>query len=266
MMPSATLRERLPSAIAAIALQAGMLALLAFSFAVVRHVGVEKETFLTLPPPAQTLPAAMVIDARGRPKPLAAAPDRPAPPVIAAPPVIGAPALPGTAPQAAGAPLPCIPAGQARPAYRVACPQPPPLPQAQNDDIPLHPESHVKDEARWQAEMAHKNDPLGVSLGPGVSVAPGGVGLQLTIQDPLCKLAGLFIKLHCGAVPVYHTSTDAQFQAARAAVQARTQSIYGKPVLASTPQTGGGDEKSTVSGSTGTAAVGTGPASGTGGH
>ena len=48
MIQAAGLRDRLPSALIALGLQAGLFALLALSFEIARQLPVEKETFLTL--------------------------------------------------------------------------------------------------------------------------------------------------------------------------------------------------------------------------
>jgi hypothetical protein len=74
------LRDRFSGAAAAIAVQAGLLALLALSFQAVRHMGEEKETILTLPPLAKAPPRPLVIDARGKRRPAGAAPSE-APPL-----------------------------------------------------------------------------------------------------------------------------------------------------------------------------------------
>ena len=261
MIP-ASLRDRLPSAAAAIALQGGLLALLVLSFEVVRHVAPEKETFINLPPLArpQAQRAPVVIDARGK-----TLPRQVAPPLRT--PAYAQPSFSIPAPSNAIIPPAAAPQDTARDrvrcetdyaslslAERLRCP-PPPAAATQPDDATrlLNPPSHVKDEARWQAEMEHKNSPtdLGVAVGPGI-----GFG----IQDPLCKLTAFLLGgLKCGALPSNHLSTDAQFQAALAATQARTRALYGRPVLASAPKTEDGNAKNPVSGNSGAAAGGTGP-------
>lgn len=247
-MQAASFREKLTSAAAAIALQLGFAALLAVSFTVVRQVTAEKETILTLPPLPRPVPQPqskpMVIDARPK-----AAPQPP--PAAVAPPI---PALTTQAPalgngqnaiQLAPRPVPpdCRPENYANlsASDRKTCP-PPAAAKSDSDLVGLLPPARAKNEAIWQGKTPPKDNPS------GVSITAGGPGIQLTIQDPLCKLASVFLKIVCGARPTYNMSTDAQFQAARAAVQARTGAIYGKPVLASPPQAGGGNEKGTVSG------------------
>lgn len=249
MMQDASFREKLTSAVAAIALQLGFAALLAVSFTVVRQVTAQKETILTLPPLPREKPqpqrAPMVIDARPKAAPQSppAAVPPPVPALTTAGPVLG---NGQNAIQLAPKPLlpDCRPEKYAGPnaADAKACP-PPAAATAKSDSdlVGLLPPSRAKDEARQG-----KTPPSGNSS--GVSITAGGPGIQITVQDPLCKLASLFLKIQCGARPTYNLSTDAQFQAARAAVQARTGAIYGKPVLASPPQAGGGNEKGTVSG------------------
>jgi hypothetical protein len=268
MIAPASLRDRLPSAVAAIALQGGLLALLVLSFEVVRHVAPEKETFITLPPPArpQVQRAPVVIDARGKTPPRQAAP--PQAPPAAAQPSLAVPASPNaitppaTAPQDTSRDLTRCEIGNyanLSPAERQRCPPPPkPAPDANDVTGLLNPPSHVKDEARWQAEMERKNNPpdAGIAVGPGIGFA---------IQDPLCKLAAFVLGgLKCGALPSNHIFTDAQFQAARAATQARTRALHGRPVLGSAPKTGGGDAKDPASGNGGTGR--TGGTGGTGGN
>jgi hypothetical protein len=242
MIP-ATLRDRLPSAAAAIALQAGLLALLVLSFEVVRHVAPEEERFITLPPLAQPqLQAApVVIDARGR------TPRRSAAPPLRTP-AYAQPGFAAPAPPAAITPPAAPPQQTPRdratcetnyaslsPAERQRCP-PPPAPPVDEATRLLGPPSHVKDEAHWQAEMARKNNPtdLGVAVGPGIGIV---------IQDPLCKLTAFLLGgLKCGALPSNHLSTDAQFQAALDAYHKR-RGGGPKPALASPPKTEDGHEK-----------------------
>ena len=257
-MQAPTFREKLSSAAAAIALQVGFAVLLALSFTVVRQVTAEKETILTLPPLPREKPqpqrAPMVIDAR--PKAAPAAP----PVAVAPPPTLMTPGLasgksenaiqlaPRTAPD-------CRPENYANlsASDRRACPPPASAARPDANEVGLLPPGHGKYEEREQAKAAAGGN------SSGVSIKAGGPGIQITIQDPLCKLASVFLKIVCGARPTYNMSTDAQFQAARAAVQARTRSIYGAPVLASPPQAGGGNEKTPgPGGSTGSGADATG--------
>jgi hypothetical protein len=247
MIAPASLRDRLPSAAAAIALQGGLLALLVLSFEVVRHVAPEKETFITLPPLArpQARRAPVVIDARGKTPPRQVAPPLRTPayaqPSFSVPAPPNAITPPAAAPQDMSRDLTKCEIGDyanLSAAERQRCP-PPPKPAPDTNDVTdlLNPPSHVKDEARWQAEMERRNNPpdLGVAVGPGIGFA---------IQDPLCKLAAFVLGgLKCGALPSNHIFTDAQFQAARAATQARTRALYGRPVLASPPKTEDGNEK-----------------------
>ncbi len=172
-MRSAAWRERLPSALAAIAVQAGLAALVVFSFQVVRHLAPEKETVLTLqrlqrPAPAR---APLVIDGRGRPPPAAAAPAGPLP-------AYARPGLQFSLPQNGGAAqmqelgrdlAACRIENYASlsPSQRLRCP---PSPQvARHDPDPLAPEKPVKNVPVWQAEVARKNAPFAL---PGAS---GGV-------------------------------------------------------------------------------------------
>jgi hypothetical protein len=121
-----------------------------------------------------------------------------------------------------------------------ACPPPAAAP-GRDQDLLARPQ--IKDEARWAAEKARRDAPTdaGVAVGPGIGFA---------IQDPLCKLARLFAgdSLKCGATPVYHTSTEAQFKAALDAVNARKRALSGSSVLTSGAKTGNADAKNGTSG------------------
>ena len=182
MIASRTWHDRLPSAAAAIALQGGLLALLAFSFAVVRHVAVEKETFLALPPlaqektqPQQKRPASN--DAR----PNVAAPT---PPATAGPPM-PAWATPGFAlgggqngirlaqPPSLDA---CRPENYTNlnTSDRKACSRGENLARQGDGTLPLNPNKPVRNAPVWQAEIDRRNGPM---------VLPGGdiFGTALTL-------------------------------------------------------------------------------------
>ena len=176
---SATLRDRLPSAAVAIALQAGLLALLVFSFQAVRHMSEEKETILILPPPAKIVPRAPVtIDARGKP-PQAV---RPAAPTALPP--YALPSFNFSAPQSGTAPLGSGAAedlnrdiakcrvenyGNLNASERQRCPPPEGLARRDPSLAPLNPDKPVKNAPVWQAEVDRRNAP------PGLPGASGGI-------------------------------------------------------------------------------------------
>jgi hypothetical protein len=75
-------------------------------------------------------------------------------------------------------------------------------------------------------------------------VKPGGPGVQLVIQDPLCKLASVLLGggIHCGAPPRSTApATEAQFKAALEAYQLR----HGYGPLAAPPKPAAGAETGT---------------------
>jgi hypothetical protein len=175
MPASARLHDRLPSAAAAIALQGGLLMLLVLSFDVVRRAVPERESFITLPPLARPRArrAPVVIDAR--PQTSTATPP-PAPaqtvtPRFVPPTDLTLPAPPGNAlspaPGQAGADC-----GAPGAAGHNACP--PAHAGAPPDEIPLHPESHVKNAPIWQSEIERRNTPPRV---PCVSLTDNIVGI-----------------------------------------------------------------------------------------
>jgi hypothetical protein len=315
MIAPATFRERLPSAIAAIALQAGLLALLVLSFQVVRHISQEQEHFITLPPLAQPLPQQKAPPLAGR-KPSTASPLQPVPP--APPPAWASPGFTlegigdsggaGAGIRLARPPnlMDCKPENYANlnASDRKACSRPEDMARRDPNAVPLNPGKPVTNAPIWQAEIDRRNAPAvipgGNPLGalftllgnPGAFLdkrnysyaAPGNSGEEkvdgaeathrLWSQPPQCAAgmddtmrrvcqANAAATYNIGGGEVYrdhpHVS-DAAFQKARAAAQARTQSLYGRPVLASGASKGGGNEKSGISGSTsgslGTAAVG----------
>jgi hypothetical protein len=182
MIASTTLRDRLPSAAAAIALQGGLLALLVLSFEVVRHAAPEKETFLTLPPLARPQPqrAPVVIDARKKPQPgggTAAAPPL-ALPAYATPSFnLGTPQG-ATALQTLNRDLSgCgIDAPENRdPQARAPCPPATALARPDPNTIPLT-DRPVKNAPIWQAEVDRRGAPMTV---------PGGdpLGILLTLLN-----------------------------------------------------------------------------------
>jgi hypothetical protein len=176
MSASATFRERLGSAAAAIALQAGLLALLVLSFEVVRRVAPEEERFITLPPLArpETQPAPVVIDARKPPNPGGTSTTAPplSLPAYALPSFSLGPPAGATALQALNRDL--VGCALANPRdTRTAAPCPPLTVVARPDpnDIPLT-DRPVKNAPIWQAGVDRRNapkalpggDPLGTLL------------------------------------------------------------------------------------------------------
>lgn len=310
MLARPTFRERLPSALAAIALQGGLLAMLLLSFQVVRHISGEQEHFIALPPLARPVPQPRkTATAPGR------KPDAAQPPGPAVPPQLPVYANPGFALGSGGAGAgirlaqppgidACRPENYANlnASDRKACTS---QDMARRDPnaMPLNPNKPVKDAPVWQAEIARRNappvipggNPLGAAatllFNPGAFLdprnysyaAPGNGGElaidgaesthQLWSQIPQCP-AGLddTARRTClaNAAAVYRVKfatsgapgparphvSDTDFRKALAATQARQRSLSGRPVLASAPQAGGGNEKSDISGGTGAAAVG----------
>lgn len=218
---NATLRERLPSAAAAIGLQAGLFALLAVSFNAVRHMGEEKETILVLPPLARPAPAPpLTIDARGRSKTAPTATSglpgsSSATAITAAPPAVGSSLDGGALPVAPD----CIPPGQASSASRTPCPLPPR--PAQIDEIPLHPESHVKDEAHWAEQWEREH----AEYLPGVTAGERSIHVELFNSNGPSLLGGYRTPV---ADPTHAHATDAEFQKALAAHQARQLELSGR--------------------------------------
>ena len=241
MPASVTLRDRLPSAAAAIALQGGLLALLVLSFEVVRHAAPEKETILLLPPAArpQARRAPVVIDAR--PRAFAAPP--PAAETVTprlTPPDLALPAPPGNAlaPAPGQAESDCGAPGAAGPG---ACP--PAQAGARSDEIPLRPESHVKNAPIWQSEIEHRNTPPRV---PCVSLTENIVGIggfqkqdhgaRLDITCALEEWGKPSLLPPVSGMPAadpgpQHASDDA-FNKALRAVNARKQILSGRPAAA----------------------------------
>ena len=308
MIQAATFRERLPSAIAAIALQAGLLALLVLSFQVVRHITKEKETFLTLPPLAQPMPQQRTPAPGNRPATTTTPPPRA---MTTPPPAWASPGFTlGSGGAGAGIRLAQPPGLDAcRPENytnlnagdRKACSHPEDLARRDPNAMTLDPNKPVKDAPVWQAEVARRNapavipggNPLGAAFNllfnPGAFAdkrnysyaAPGNGGddafdgaeatHRAWSQKPQCpagmddsarktcerNAAAVYVlKFATSGVPgpaLPHVS-DTAFAQALAATQARTQSLYGRPVLASGAATGGGNEKNGASGSTGTGA------------
>jgi hypothetical protein len=173
------IRERLPSAAAALAVQAGLLALLVLSFEVVRRVAPEKETIINLPPlvrrEAQRAP--VVIDARRPPEPGggAIAPTPPLSlPAYATPSFsLGVPAG-ETALQALNrAVIGCGPGTPRDPRIAAPCPSLTGVARTDPNQIPLTGKP-VPNAPVWQAEVDRRGAPMTV---------PGGdpLGILLTL-------------------------------------------------------------------------------------
>lgn len=252
MTARARIRDRLPSATAALAIQLAIAALLAVSFEAVRQAAPEKETILNLPPLVRPAPAPMVIDARGRRRTSPAAapppvPQSPAPaaPVLTAPPATAAPSAAGAVPapgrrtgQAAPGPAPadCAPQNLASltPAERALCPPPP---RADANEIPLNPQSHVKDAPYWEAERENSRAPFAL---PGAAAGPFGVLLSALLNpgafaDKHSYSYGPALTTKAGTpdpdAPPAHVSDDA-FRKALQAANDRKRMLYGKPPAA----------------------------------
>lgn len=234
-------REKLPSALGAVAIQVALAALLALSFEAVRRSAPERETILLLPPaPVRTLAEPMMIDARGARKPA------PAPLPQASAPEAPPPAAPPVPPPAnAIAPAPtvqaqvdCSPDVRARmlPEKRAAlCPPPPPGP----NDVPLQiGDGPVKDEEYFAAEKARRDAPFTL---PGAEAGPLGVLLTAILNpsafaDKRNYNGGL--PPRGGATPpsrpVPRHATDAEFQKALKAVNDRKAGLPAQPGTADT--------------------------------
>jgi hypothetical protein len=237
MIAPASLRDRLPSAAAAIALQGGLLALLVLSFELVRHVAPEKETIITLPPLArpQARRAPVVIDARPHAPAAPPAPAQTVTPRFVPPTDLTLPAPPGNAlspaPGRAGADC-----GAPGAAGHNACP--PAHAGAPPDEIPLHPESHVKNAPIWQSEIERRNTPPSV---PCVSLTNNAVGMggfnkedhgaRLDITCALKEWGNPSLLPPVRGAPAdpgpQHASDDA-FNKALQAVNARKQALSGR--------------------------------------
>lgn len=178
-MQTATFRERLPSALAAIALQVGLLAMLLLSFQVVRHITGEQEHIITLPPLAQPAPQRKTAAAPDR-TPDAATP----PPPVTAPSQLPAWANPGFALGSGGAGAgirlaqpptidACRPENYANlnATDRKAC-TPQDMAKRDPNAMPLNPNRPVKDAPVWQAEIDRRNAPSSL---PGASAGIVGI-------------------------------------------------------------------------------------------
>lgn len=232
-------REKLPSALGAIAIQGALAALVALSFEAVRQAVPEKETILLLPP-APKPPEPMIIDARGARKPAPAPVLRnsaPETPIVAAPPAPPAATVmePASAPTAQ-AQADCSPEVRARmlPAKRAAlCPPPPPGP----NDVPLQiGDGPVKDEEYFAAERARRDAPFTL---PGAGAGPLGILLTALFNpsafaDKRNYNGGL--PPRGGATPPSRPpprhATDAEFQKALKAVNDRKAGLPAKPPAA----------------------------------
>lgn len=183
-------KERLPGAVIALGLQAGLFALLLHAFPRVRRtpeILTERIFYLPriLPPPPP------VIDARRPPRPTtapSAAPGLPAPEIPSAPPPYtqAAPGNPSLL-RAFGRAVGCERDDQGRPSPFGSCRGVRPAPRSEL--AALAPERPVKREAELAAERARADTPLRV---PCVSMQNNNLGFGLeekvAMVDPLCAL------------------------------------------------------------------------------
>jgi hypothetical protein len=244
------LRDRFSGAAAAVAVQAGLLALLVLSFEAVRHAVEEKETILTLPPLIKPVArhAPVVIDARGKRRPAGVAqPEAPLPAYAQPSRNLSAPqggiALQGPASGldncrvengGTNAREGCLPAqGRPRPA-----------------DAQLAPPAKVKHQPYWEAERAAAHTPPRVPCVSLFSVQVGMDGFQKkdsgVMTDPLCIIRELRGGADSGK-PQYDSApsdpggghaSEVAFKQALAAVQTRQRALYGKAAPTSGAQAG----------------------------
>jgi hypothetical protein len=229
-------KDRLPSALAALAVQAAFLALLTISYTVVtRAPDRATEVIYLLPRVAPAPPSGdpMVIDARPRTANATTAPSTGLPsgggkgldatPRTVSPPAN--PALPQRLERAldcrADAPdrSPLCPPLLARPAPGTFDPNPP---------------SGVQDEKRWAEERARGKGATDVTatFRPAVVATPRGIAIG--IAEPFCKLVRFVLDgdFGCGPKSYVQKSTAAQVQAAVDAAN-RRRGVVPKPALAS---------------------------------
>lgn len=219
---SRTLNNRLPAALTALALQAGLFALLLLSFEAVRRLPPEKETTLFLPPLPRPKPKpALVID--GRPlvplRPSATPPSRTAPPTPPA--ANGDSAILrdlGALTGGARAPSGCVPQEQAERGSHAPCPRP----GAQTGEIPLNPDSHVKDEAHWAQEWEREHS----DYLPGVTAGEHDIHVSLYNSNGPSLLGGYRTP---APYSTHAHASDADFQKALAAWQEREKTRHARP-------------------------------------
>ena len=222
-MPASFFRERLPSAVVAIALQVGLFALLAMSFEVVRNVSEEKETILHLTPLPRPVPRRPVIMVgRGKPSPVP-------PPRAATAVSLPAWTTPGLAlgneqnriqlaPRTAAPDCRTENYANLNPIDRKACL---PARQANKDreQMPLYPDAHVKDEEHWAQEWEKEQSPYL----PGVSAGPNSVHTTLFDSNGPSLLTGYRTP---DAYPTHAHASDADVQKAMDAYHARMGVLY----------------------------------------
>jgi len=244
MRLSASYRDRLSSAAIALAVQAGLAALLLLSATIIHQLPAEKETIFILPQ-LQQPKAPMVIDGRRRPQ--LRPPAIPATPPIAAPAPAASSAQDGDngllqelGKELAG----CKPenAGRGCPATDEGVPH--------QDEATLNPPSQVKDAARWQSEIERRNTPPRV---PCVSLTSNIVGMggfqiedrgaRLDISCALKEWRNPTLLPPVSGTPVSdpgpRRASDAAFRKALAAVQERQRSIYSMIAAVPAAQAGG---------------------------
>lgn len=244
MFASATFRDRLPSAAAAIALQAGLLALLLLSFEAVRHITEEQEHTIFLPPLLRPVPQNR---ARVTPR---REPETALPPPVTAQPLPPQTVIPEAAPgggtgiQMAQPPgtIDCRPENYVHlnGSDRAACTRAWEKPRDDKTMV-MDPNPPVKNAPIWQSEIERRNTPPRV---PCVSLTSGAVGEGGYVRED----HGVRLDISCALKalregpqilppirgepdpnpPPQHASDDA-FSKALQAVNARKRALYARP-------------------------------------
>jgi hypothetical protein len=248
----ASWKDRLPSALGALAVQAAFVLLLTVSYTVVRRVPEpQPEVIYLLPQTASAPPLRdpMIIDARPRAPRASTALSSGLPPgggnsLDATPRAVIPPPAAPPPPQAADRTPDC----RLYPPKR--SPLCPPLTANQGrGNFNPDPPSGVEDEKRWAAERARSKGPTDVTatLGPNVVATPRGIAI--VIPNPLCRLARLLLGGENGCEPANYVqkSSEAQVQAALDAVN-RRRGVIRKPALASAKTGESGNEQDRVDG------------------
>jgi hypothetical protein len=248
-------KDRLPSALGAVAVQAAFVLLLTVSYTVVRRAPEPLPEVIYLQPqttPPPPLRDPMLIDARPRAPRASTTPSTGLPagsgngidatPRVTIPP-LATPAPPRTADRTPDCRL--IP-----PARSPLCP-----PLTANQALGnFHPDppSDVKDEARWAREKQRSNAPVDVTatLGPNVVATP--LGIAIVIPNPLCRLARFVLggTNGCETSSYVQKSSPEQVQAAIEAVNKR-RGVKLKPALTSAKTGEIGHEKDRTGGAGG---------------
>jgi hypothetical protein len=234
-MESFAFKDRLPSALLALVIQAGLIGLLIFSFHAVRRPQNEQESvlFLSRPPIRRVEPTVAIIDARGAPLAHNRSASAPVLPLFVQPdststeaaPTASAPSSPDALHSPGHALFDCAPEKLANlpPDERANCPPAIQSMAKQNGSDVITSPYQAKNQAHWDEEMARKNAPVTL---PGGSI----LGAVVTLLTKPSAFADKRSYTDTSPAPPQMTGADALYHATQVTPDCPAMSDFEKTV------------------------------------